>query len=66
MQFWLTLGSLITLVGLLIFILTMGFVETLIITKPYCVFLIPILLYLMFQFAINYYNLTDKEIKEND
>ena len=58
-QFWLTLGSLVTFVVLFIFILVMVCLETISFHKAYCLFFIPILIYSLFQFIINYSNLTD-------
>lgn len=60
-QFWLTLGSFISLIGLLLFMLFMVFKEVISFRKEYCLLLLPILLYNMLQFVINYSNLTDKE-----
>ena len=60
-QFWLTLGSLITLIGTFLFIIVMSSLETIEFHKQYCLFLIPILIYTMFQFVINYINLTENK-----
>ncbi len=59
LQFWLTIGSLFSLVGLLIFMLWCGFKEQFIFRKEYCLFFMPTLLYLMFQMVVNYANLTE-------
>ena len=62
MQFWLTIGSFVTLVILLIFILYMGLIESITFQKEYCIFCLPSLIYLMWQFIVNYCELTkDKE-----
>lgn len=62
MQFWLTIGAFITLVILLIFMLYMGFAESITFQKGYCIFCLPSLIYLMWQFIVNYGELTkDKE-----
>lgn len=62
-QFWLIIGSLITFVMTFVFMLGMAALEevSVIFKKEYCLFFIPILIYLMFQFIVNYCNLTDKE-----
>ena len=59
LQFWLTIGSLFSLVGLLIFMLWCAFKEQFIFRKEYCLFLMPTLLYLIFQMVVNYANLTE-------
>ena len=61
LAFWLTIGSLITLVIIFIFIISMSSMETIKFHKGYCIFLIPSLIYSMFQFAINYINLTENK-----
>lgn len=58
-QFWLTIGSLVTLIGTFLFIIVMSSLETIEFHKQYCLFLIPILIYTIFQFVINYNNLTE-------
>ena len=58
-QFWLTIGSLVTFVCIFFFIIVMSSIETIEFHKQYCLFLIPILIYTMFQFVINYINLTE-------
>ena len=61
-QFWLTFGSFITFIGIFIFILFVGAVESITFQKEYCLFCLPSLIYLMWQFIINYGELTkDKE-----
>ena len=64
--FWLTLGSLITLIEIFCFIIFCVFNETFTFHKEYCLFLIPNLLYMIFQFIINYAiiteNLNNKEL----
>lgn len=60
-QFWLTLGSLVTLIGTFLFIIIMSSIEIIEFHKQYCLFLIPSLVYLMFQFVINYINLTENK-----
>ena len=60
-QFWMTLGSFITIIFIFIFIIIMASFETICFHKQYCLFLIPILIYSIFQFVINYSNLTDKD-----
>ena len=61
LQFWLTLGSLVTLITTLVFIFFMSSVGSIEFYKRYCLFLIPILIYSMFQFVINYINLTENK-----
>lgn len=60
-QFWLTLGSLVTLICIFFFIVIMSIMEIIEFHKQYCLFLIPILIYSMFQFVINYINLTENK-----
>lgn len=57
--FWLTLMSFITLIELGSFIIYMGSVETIVFRKEYCLLLVPNLLYIIFQFVVNYVNLTE-------
>lgn len=52
-------GSGITMVMLFTFILVMAVVEQFNFKKEYCLFLIPILIYAVAQFAINYYEITE-------
>jgi len=60
-KFWLTLGSLVTLIIIFVFIIFMSSIETIEFHKQYCLFLIPLLIYAMFQFVINYINLTENK-----
>lgn len=59
-KFWLTIGSLVTLVSTFIFMLYIGSVEQISFRKEYCIFILPIFLYNGFQFIINYINLTEE------
>lgn len=59
LKFWLTIGSLITLIIIFVFIISMSNMETIKFHKGYCIFLIPLLIYSIFQFIINYINLTE-------
>ena len=52
--FWITFGSIITLCELFIFILVISCIENFIFHKEYCLFLLPNLIYLVFQFIVNY------------
>lgn len=61
LQFWLTLGSLVTLIIIFVFIIFISSVESIEFHKQYCLFLIPILIYSIFQFVINYINLTENK-----
>lgn len=62
MQFWLTIGSLATLLILFIFMLYVGAAESITFQKGYCIFCLPSLIYLLWQFVVNYVELTkDKE-----
>ena len=58
-QFWLLFGSLLTLIEIFIFVIMCSFLETFEFRKEYCLFLLPNLLYMMFQFIYNYINLTE-------
>lgn len=61
-QFWLTIGSLVTLVILFIFMLCLCNTESITFHKGCCLFCLPSLIYLGWQFVINYCELTkDKE-----
>ena len=60
-QFWLTLGSLVTFICIFFFIVVMSGIEIIEFHKQYCLFLIPILIYAIFQFVINYINLTENK-----
>lgn len=55
-KFWLTIGSGITMVMLFTFIPVMAVVEQF----NYCLFLIPILVYAIAQFTINYCEMTEE------
>ena len=57
--FWLTFGSLITVVELFLFMLICGCIDTFVFHKQYCLILLPNLIYLGAQFIINYGILTD-------
>jgi len=57
--FWLTFGSLITVIELFLFILICGCIDTFVFHKQYCLFLLPNLIYLGGQFIINYGILTE-------
>ena len=61
LEFWLTIGSLITLIIIFVFIIFMSSIKTIEFHKEYCIFLIPSLIYSMFQFVINYINLTENK-----
>lgn len=61
--FWLTFGSLITLIELFLFIIIFGCIcidTTFVFHKEYCLILLPNLIYFMFQFVINYAIITEK------
>jgi len=58
--FWLTFGSLITLIEILIFMFICGYIDTFTFYKQYCIFLFPNLIYLGYQFIINYINMIDE------
>lgn len=62
-KFWLTFCNLITLLEIFFFILFCVFKPTFTFHKEYCLILIPNLLYIMFQFVINYTELTDENKK---
>ena len=57
--FWLTFGSLITMIEIFLFILICAISETIQLRKEYCLFLLPNLIYIMFQFIVNYGILTE-------
>lgn len=61
-NFWLTFGSLITLIEIVIFMITCGCIDTFVFHKQYCLILLPNLIYLIFQFAVNYDSLTDDNL----
>lgn len=58
-NFWLTFGSLITLIEIVLFMIISGCIDTFVFHKQYCLILLPNLIYMMFQFVVNYYSLTD-------
>lgn len=60
LYFWLTIGSMFTGSLVFIFILFMCIKEQIQFHKQYCLLLIPILVYLIIQFIINYDKLTDE------
>ena len=62
-KFWLTFGSIITLFEIFCFMIYCGIKTTVVFHKEYCVFLIPNLLYILFQFVVNYVELTDENKK---
>ena len=57
--FWLTFGSFITMVEIFLFILICSCTKTIQFHKEYCLFLFPNLIYMMFQFVVNYGILTE-------
>jgi len=57
-KFWLTVGSGITMVILFAFMMIMPFVVEFNFKKEYCLLLIPILVYIVAQFIVNYCNIT--------
>lgn len=60
LKFWLAVGSGVTMVMLFAFIIGMAVVEQFNFKKEYCLFLIPILIYAVAQFVINYCEMTDE------
>lgn len=62
LYFWLTVGSMINLFVYFIPMLILPLKEQVIFKKEYCLFMMPLLLYSIFQFIINY----DKITEEND
>lgn len=66
LKFWLTFCSLITLLEIIFFILFCVFNPTFIFHKEYCLILIPNLLYIGFQFILNYINLTSINKNESE
>lgn len=58
-KFWMAVGSGITMVMLFTFIIGMAIVEHFNFKKEYCLFLIPILVYSVVQFVINYCEITE-------
>lgn len=63
-DFWLTFFNLITFLEIFVFMLFCVFRSTFTFHKEYCVILIPNLLYIGFQFIINYVNLTSTNENE--
>jgi hypothetical protein len=59
-KFWLAVGSGITMVMLFAFIIGMAVVGQFNFKKEYCLFLIPILVYAVAQFVINYCEITEE------
>ena len=53
-EFWLTLGSLMSLICCFLFIMFCVSKEQFMFKKEYCIFLIPVLIYFIFQFVVNY------------
>ena len=62
-KFWLTFGSIITFLELFIFIIMCGCIDAFVFHKQYCFILLPNLGYLIFQFLVNYVELTDENKK---
>lgn len=60
LSFWLTIGSMFTFVLIFLFILFMGIKDKIQFEKGYCLLLIPMLIYAIVQFIVNYSNLTDE------
>lgn len=63
-DFWLTFFNLITFLEIFFFMLFCVFHSTFTFYKEYCLILIPNLLYIGFQFIINYVNLTSPNENE--
>lgn len=61
-NFWLTFGSLITIIELFIFMIMCGCIDTFVFHKQYCLILLPNFLYFIFQFIVNYNSLTDGNV----
>lgn len=61
-KFWITLGSLISLISVFVIIVFISFYDqqTITINKQYGIFIIPFLIYFIIQFVINYTKLTEK------
>ena len=59
LKFWLAVGSGITMVILFTIMIGMAIVEQFNFKKEYCLFLIPILVYTVAQFVINYCEITE-------
>ncbi len=62
-KFWITLGSLISLISVFVIIVFISFYDqqTITINKQYGIFIIPFLIYFIIQFVINYTKLTENE-----
>lgn len=58
-NFWITFVNIIVMLILFIFILWCSAIETFTFKKEYCLFLIPVLIYMMMQAIINYYKTID-------
>lgn len=56
--FWLAFISFVYMLTILIFILYCGLVGVIEVHKSFCLTVIPLLIYLLFQFVINYTDLT--------
>lgn len=61
LQFWLAVGSLMSIITLLSFIIITAANEEILIKKQYCIFLIPFLIYIILQASINYVAITETE-----
>lgn len=61
LYFWLTVGSMINLLVYFILMLILLLKEQIIFKKEYCLFMIPLLLYSIFQFIINYVKVTEED-----
>lgn len=61
LYFWLTVGSMINLLVYFILMLILPLKEQIIFKKEYCLFMIPLLIYSIFQFIINYVKITEED-----
>ena len=61
LYFWLTIGSMINLFAYFILMLIISLKEQIIFKKEYCLFMIPLLIYSIFQFIINYVKVTEED-----
>ena len=61
LYFWLTIGSMINLLAYFILMLIIPLKEQIIFKKEYCLFMIPLLIYSIFQFIINYVKVTEED-----
>lgn len=61
LYFWLTVGSMINLLAYFILMLILPLKEQIIFKKEYCLFMIPLLFYSIFQFIINYVKVTEED-----